>query len=103
MRTNLIHKFENSLFPLEQQLPIDKWVLLLEPIPILDRLSELVNVVISEEARKELHRDPSIFKLVYSDIVEIRPHVKHMNTVDYAEVRYSLYHYLLSRVWLCPY
>jgi hypothetical protein len=86
MRAKLISKFDNCLFPLECQLPIDKWVLLLEPVPILDRLCELVNVTVSEEARTELHRDPSIFKLVDSDIVEISAQVKHMNTVDYAEV-----------------
>lgn len=99
MRDNLRSKFDSCLFPLECQLPIDKWVLLLDPVPILDRLSELVNVIISEEARKELHRDPSIFKLVDSDIVEISAQVKHMNTVDYAEVIHTYFKPYFVRAW----
>eukprot|EP01129_Flabellula_baltica_P012033 TRINITY_DN5373_c0_g1_i1.p1 TRINITY_DN5373_c0_g1~~TRINITY_DN5373_c0_g1_i1.p1 ORF type:complete len:726 (-),score=148.54 TRINITY_DN5373_c0_g1_i1:468-2645(-) len=78
-------KFYLSLDDEERSIPGIRLKDSLDIPSLVDRISDLVGVKISDQALQSLHQFPDSFVLVDSDIEEVYAKVKHMNIIDFAE------------------
>ena len=58
---------------------------------LIDRISDLVGLKLSDQALHEIHKHPDSFVLVDSDIEEVNTKVKHMNISFFIYINMSVY------------